>query len=108
VKLSTASDSSAFAGYGLLWWLEYERDDYVVEPNIVDRLRQRNADPEIVAQAEKLVGRYESGQKWVEARARVMSDVPAMRKKLTYLGIESLAISDRGRIIGYRADGWRG
>jgi CubicO group peptidase (beta-lactamase class C family) len=108
VKESTSAGSAVFAGCGLLWWLEGERDDYVVEPGMVDRLRERKADEELIAQVEKLVGRYESGQKWIDARARVVADVPTMRKKLKDAGVDLLAKPDSGRVIGFRADGWRG
>jgi CubicO group peptidase (beta-lactamase class C family) len=108
IKQSTQPGSKLAPECGLLWWLVPDSIVFFVERASIERLRNAGGDANLIAQAEKLIGRYESLTEWADAQQRMMGDADALYKKLSALKIYSLARSEKGRIIGYRADGYLG
>ncbi|MEL7118312.1 MAG: serine hydrolase domain-containing protein [Bacteroidota bacterium] len=98
-----------YRGYGLLWWLQYEKVNYLVDESIVQKLKMLDVDKGFIRKVELMQGHYEDYQAFEKQLIQVFGPnynqylyehLPAglqIRKKLFI-----------GSLIGYNANGYLG
>jgi CubicO group peptidase (beta-lactamase class C family) len=97
-----------FKGYGMLWWIDYEKTISIVDDAGIELLAEAGVDKEFIDKVEQMKGVYTSDEEYIARILTVFGDNP-WNEINTALG-PNLKIRRRefsGKIT-YRADGYLG
>jgi len=97
-----------YEGYGMLWWLDYEKTIYTVDDEIILKLQLAGIDEEFIKEVKKMKGIYYSVEDYSEKLNEVFGPNPGkyISEKLgPNLSLRRREFSGK---VSYRADGYLG
>lgn len=68
--------SVQFPGYGMLWWLDYEKSISIVDDEIISELKKAKVSKEFIKKAKKMKGVYNSNGEYLEKLQLVFGSAP--------------------------------
>lgn len=100
--------SAQYKGYGMLWWLDYEKSISIVDDEIVNELRKAKAPKELIKKVVKMKGTYQSNDEYLAKLQSVFGSKPY--EYINQYLISGLRLRKRqySGSVTYRADGYLG
>lgn len=100
--------SAQFQGYGMLWWLDYERTISIVDDEIIEDLKKNNLSKEFIKKAIKMKGVYHSNDEYLAKLQLVFGDHPYEHISHNLKPGLRLRKREFSGDVTYRADGYLG
>lgn len=100
--------SVQFPGYGMLWWLDYEKSISIVDDEIISELKKAKVSKEFIKKAKKMKGVYNSNSEYL-AKLQLVFGIASYEYINQHLrsGLRLRKRQYSGNVT-YRADGYLG
>lgn len=100
--------SPQFRGYGMLWWLDYEKSISIVDDEIISELKKAKAPKELIKKVVKMKGTYDSNDEYLAKLQSVFGNRPyEYINQFITSGLRLRKRQYNGNVT-YRADGYLG
>lgn len=100
--------SVQFPGYGMLWWLDYEKSISIVDDEIISELKKAKVSKEFIKKAKKMKGVYNSNGEYLEKLQLVFGSAPYEDINQHLRSGLRLRKRQYSGNVTYRADGYLG
>lgn len=100
--------SVQFPGYGMLWWLDYEKSISIVDDEIISELKKAKVSKEFIKKAKKMKGVYNSNSEYLEKLQLVFGSAPYEYINQHLRSDLRLRKRQYSGNVTYRADGYLG
>ncbi|REC44282.1 serine hydrolase domain-containing protein [Chryseobacterium sp. 5_R23647] len=100
--------SVQFPGYGMLWWLDYEKSISIVDDEIISELKKAKVSKEFIKKAKKMKGVYNSNSEYLEKLQLVFGSAPYEDINQHLRSGLRLRKRQYSGNVTYRADGYLG
>lgn len=100
--------SVQFPGYGMLWWLDYEKSISIVDDEIISELKKAKVSKEFIKKAKKMKGVYNSNGEYLEKLQLVFGSAPYDYINQQIRSGLRLRKRQYSGNVTYRADGYLG